>query len=397
MQWLGAALAFAITMLALSTIVTTTVETIHRIVGLREKGLRLMLGHFYDAVIAPHVDPGLAATANARDRFLDLMTANRAPIGEATLPIGAGGDAANPRDDANDRSFLNWIWGGRRLGSLSVEDFMARLGDSGFGDAIAKVQASGTNAFEVVLHDMAHKFESFGRDASEYFQARARLVSVLVAFVIGWQCYVNPLLLARTFLRDPDVTAKVIEAGPKFIQMSKDAEASLEARIKEEQRNDAAAASNQSPEKKEGASPAAPKGPSEDEKSLAFVKDGKRQAAEIIALGAPIGWTDARLKEAGFEYAWFGLVYPRRLPEALPTTAWLLLGGLLIGLGAPFWRDAVLSLTAFRDRAQAAAAQAQAIGQDPIALAAKRFLTASEARATIRIAATDNETDVPVG
>ena len=36
MEWLGAALAFAITMLALSTVVTTTVETIHRIVGLRE-------------------------------------------------------------------------------------------------------------------------------------------------------------------------------------------------------------------------------------------------------------------------------------------------------------------------------------------------------------------------
>jgi hypothetical protein len=41
MQGLDAALAFGITMLVLAMVVTTIVETLHRIFGLREKGLAL--------------------------------------------------------------------------------------------------------------------------------------------------------------------------------------------------------------------------------------------------------------------------------------------------------------------------------------------------------------------
>ena len=44
MRSLDAALAFAITMLVLAMVVTTLVETLHRIFGLREKGLALPSG-----------------------------------------------------------------------------------------------------------------------------------------------------------------------------------------------------------------------------------------------------------------------------------------------------------------------------------------------------------------
>jgi len=363
MNWLTAALAFAITMLALSTVVTTTVETIHRILGLREDGLRSMLQHLYDAAIAPHVDRAFPNGGPDRDEFLQCMTTNRAPAGDAGLPA-----AAAPRLDAtDDRRFLSWIWGGRRLGSLSVDDFMARLGASRFGDAVAQLETDvGPTAVDAVVQDIAHKFESFGRDASEYFQARARLVSVLVAMVIAWQCYVNPLLLAQTFLGDPKVTAKVIDMSEQYVAASK---------APDQQRTPEAGRDQRSA--------------TDDAKHIPEKID------ELLRLGVPIGWTAERLS-SNFQYGPLWVVYPVSR-QALPTIAWLLLGGLLIGLGSPFWRDAVLSLTAFRDRSQKAADAAKAIGRDPLVLAAERFVTASQARGATQTASRDDETDVAVG
>ncbi|OWK21644.1 hypothetical protein AJ88_18185 [Mesorhizobium amorphae CCBAU 01583] len=53
MQWLTALLAFATTMLMFAIVVSTLVEMIHRIFGLRAKGMQLMLGNLYSRVILP--------------------------------------------------------------------------------------------------------------------------------------------------------------------------------------------------------------------------------------------------------------------------------------------------------------------------------------------------------
>ena len=55
MQLIEAALAFAITMLALSLVVSSFVEIIHRICSMREAGLKYMLGQMFDQVIAKYL------------------------------------------------------------------------------------------------------------------------------------------------------------------------------------------------------------------------------------------------------------------------------------------------------------------------------------------------------
>src|SRR5262249_2943485 len=57
MPLIEAALAFAITMLALSLIVSSFVEIIHRALKLREKGLKYMLEQLFDQVLAKYVEP----------------------------------------------------------------------------------------------------------------------------------------------------------------------------------------------------------------------------------------------------------------------------------------------------------------------------------------------------
>jgi hypothetical protein len=85
----------------------------------------------------------------------------------------------------------------------------------------------------------------------------------------------------------------------------------------------------------------------------------------------------------------------------VPTIAWLVLGGLLVGLGGPFWRDVVLSLTNLRgdaSRSDRAAADATGAGADRIGAATERFLTASRARAVVTgDAATRVDLDAAVG
>ena len=84
MQALDAALAFAITMLILAMVVTTLVETLHRLFGLREKGLAILLGNFYDRVLFSRSGGVLRGTDDRR-AFIEMMTINR----------GAGGQGAD--------------------------------------------------------------------------------------------------------------------------------------------------------------------------------------------------------------------------------------------------------------------------------------------------------------
>jgi hypothetical protein len=86
MQSLDAALAFGITMLILAMVVTTLVETLHRLVGLREKGLALLLANFYDRVLVAR-GAGRSVDSEERRAFIDLMTANRGPVGTARIGL----------------------------------------------------------------------------------------------------------------------------------------------------------------------------------------------------------------------------------------------------------------------------------------------------------------------
>ena len=56
MQLIEAALAFAITMLALSLVVSSFVEIIHRIFSMREEGLKHVLRQMFDQVLEKEAD-----------------------------------------------------------------------------------------------------------------------------------------------------------------------------------------------------------------------------------------------------------------------------------------------------------------------------------------------------
>jgi hypothetical protein len=215
---------------------------------------------------------------------------------------------------SEDRKFLNWIWSGRRLGSLSLMAFMERLGGSEYGaQLVTQASTAGDKGIEWVLKDVAQKFDAFGAEASEYFESRARLLSVIVGFVLAFAVNVNAFALFETFMKRPDVTQAVIARGESVTKSYDD----LQKRV------DALNASAET----------AP-----TEEARASVQKAADEAAAAVdslrTAGVPIGWNAQSVAEF-------------RRSTALSLIG-LLLGGLLIGLGGPFWYKAVQSLTGVR-------------------------------------------------
>ena len=327
MLWLNAALAFSITMFILSTVTSVFVETIHRILGMRVKGLRLMLGHFFDRVISQYyTETDSNKLATIKTDFLDYMTVNRAPSGTAYK----GNISRTDNDTSHDEGVWNWLWKGRRLDQLDVNGFCARLGASEFGD---RIRANNVDATQAILKDVAEKFDAFGDEASVFFQRRARLFSVGVAIVVAWVMFVNPHQLITTYLQAPEITNKVIEMQEGAAKDDVDDKRKALAIAEVANNQDALDAASKA------------------WKEAIAVANSK--LTTLQQAGVPIGWNEERLAAAGFKNATFLGFVPMSVPaewtdRSRATILWLIIGGLLVGLGGPFWHDIVSSLTSIR-------------------------------------------------
>jgi len=382
MQILEAALAFAITMLVLSLTCSSFVEIIHRVFAMREAGLKYLLGQVFDQVLKKYVEPGIKTAvdadanvaaaaknaqvqellASARTAFVARMSANRAPMGvtpKATPTDPAAQVANNP-----PRAF--GLWGGRDLSSMTPAEFMERLGSIDIGDAIkrantamnqaaAEAGQAAAGAADAVLKDIAQKFDAFGKEAGTYFEGRARLLSVCVAIALAFAIRVDAVELFNTYLRDPNARNKVIEqtqAVTAQYQAATQAAAALD---------------------KANLDADAKKQVEALQKDLKATIDGTRTTVKQYSdIGLPIGWS----KENATLNPWAptctskdGIVRvveskddcKTSTGEVAGTVGWwaafklfcsLLLGGLLIGLGGPFWYDAVTGLTNIRSIAK---------------------------------------------
>jgi hypothetical protein len=312
MLYLNAALAFAVTMLIMAIVTSIVVETIHRLVGMREDGLQRMIGHLYDRVLVPLFQKktkSFKPTPEDRQNFIDLMTVNRAPSNsdESQTENAAATDAKH--------GFLSrWLWDGRRISELSVEDFMSRLATS---DYEQRLPLTGTTP-DPVLQDVEFKYGQFGVEASTYFGRRARLLSVLGAIAVAFAFHVHPANLWSTYTADPATAEKVIALYDEALkQLDTPGEAQANADIVE------------------------------------AIKSAKQNIAKQLG----------QLSSAGVSMGWPGGKFDLNAGE--PSYAkifWLLFGGVLIGLGAPFWTDTFKSLmsirsifsTSGRDQAQGA-------------------------------------------
>ena len=150
----------------------------------------------------------------------------------------------------------------------------------------AEAGAAAADAVNVVLKDVAQKFEAFGKEASVYFEGRARLLSVAVAIALAFLAHVDAVDLFRTYLRDPNARAKVIEQSEAVTAQHKAAAEAAKAL--------------------KAIDPNATLTPEEVKKQIETLKNDWKEAIakanstvkQYADLGVPLGWTDERIERA---------------------------------------------------------------------------------------------------
>lgn len=75
---------------------------------------------------------------------------------------------------------------------------------------------------EVVIKDLAQKFENIGESAREYYARRAAMVSMVVAIIFAFVANIDAIRLFQTFVKDQQLTAGIIarseEAQSAFVE-----------------------------------------------------------------------------------------------------------------------------------------------------------------------------------
>lgn len=189
MKWLQAALAFSLIMLVLATVVTLILETAYRALLTREKGFRIMMARLFDEVLKPRVAHLLRGVtlAQARQHFLDTVTRNQA-YGEEFNRV---------------RGFIQ----PNQLASMTMMEFADRLADTAVGKAIAR---GGSEFVDNAINDLAQKFERFGAASSQRFQDHARFWCVLTSILLAFVANVDAVRVFQELLNDGQLTSGII-------------------------------------------------------------------------------------------------------------------------------------------------------------------------------------------
>lgn len=323
MAWLEASLAFIITMMILSTIASMAVETIHRILRLREKGLKQTLDALFEKVIWPKL-------AHTLDPLIHTQTGDREALKERwrqnLIAAMTGNQIVDIRADLQQSSSL-WSRLKRLIGivigklindksrrEISTLEMVERLAETEVGRHISqRALLLGEQASErfktTIVVGISDKFESFSEETLDLFSRRAKLLSVVIGFVLAFGLNVNAPDLFKSYLRDPVVRNMVIAQGEAVAEKFKAAEADMQQSLTTEASlEDARAAVD---------------------KIAASITDLKAQSIPISPNKNLL--FDGKTNTKTELFVWFLSVS---------------LGGFLIGLGGPFWFDSFRKVSA---------------------------------------------------
>jgi hypothetical protein len=309
MEWLEAALAFAVVMMALSTVVTAILELIHRVFNLREAGLRRIMEIVYGNFVQPRLVELTGKAHAGQSSFVDHMTnARYRPGNEASNWI---------------QKVLHSSLNTKQLNHLTTLEFIERLAETPEGRMLwEKSKQRGEAYLEIFLKDLASKYEDVGESAREYFMRRSRAVTMAISVALTLFVNINAVTLFDTLVTNKDLRDSWIKEGEQVAAQLNERQAELDRLLKQTQTE--------------------PDG----EKQLMAITQNIEQIRNMVHAqsdkGIPIGWKFAPWKSTTWEDT--GILAGLWL-----RFKWLigvLLAGLLIGLGGPFWFDTFKKLSA---------------------------------------------------
>ncbi|UCD81500.1 MAG: hypothetical protein JSW26_08790, partial [Desulfobacterales bacterium] len=361
MQLLDAAIAFALTIAGLATVVSIVIEIIHRVLSLRSKGLRAMLEQHFDDVIVPviekHVEKAIKGTdrqiedelKRLRNDLIDNMTGNPLVILQNLSWL--------PKRAVNALS---------RYNEVTALDFIKRLPET---EVFKYIKLRGNMTVDARLKKFDQKYEEYEKAISNYFKRRAQLLSFVVGIALAIGINIHGIRLFERYLTDPELTATVIA-------QTENIESAMES-MQKRQTSDSKA----------------------DQENIAEIKTALGQYQELMgnfmSLGLPIGWDfypNCPLDQNPENLKYFDSQCKTAMSSPTKSTAdskshstliniiktglrdpwgflkWLFvvaITGTLIGLGGPFWFDVARKLSDVRRKFRNGSGPAEAGKPEP--------------------------------
>ena len=354
MPLLDAALAFALTILVLATIATVLVQVLQDVLRIRARTLRRLLRRYYEEDIKEVLGEEAKKVAEVSEekikQFVKVMTENH-----ATGKIGGkvSGYLTTPS-----------------LTKLNRDEFIKRLRNSEWGSKFEK-EFGGKR--EEIYKWLAARYDVAMAGASDLFTRKSRWFSIVIGIAIAFFFNVDSLRLLNTYLNNDEARNQVIArqevilgqyeaivAGDRNQRTSpgqSDRESSASpGEVSNPGKNDTSSAGT---EDKNGA---ADKTRADIEKS---VKELRKIVGTLQQPKLPIGWdlfpncpvssTDVRCTnywqaactgdqgtlECREDVAKISNVVALSGGLFLTWLIGVLMTGLLVGMGAPFWYDVV--------------------------------------------------------
>lgn len=333
MVWLEAAAAFCVVMIVLSSLITVIVETINKLTGAREKGLANLI-----IAIRKELE-GYQYWAKQHEQTSYKLDEDEDTFLHRILSVNTTNIFAKVQGNWFSKCFARIRKTLRRghLAHLSTDDFLRKLARTQLGQKLFSHSVTADNStdqankdkvdteFKVVVNRIAERYEDLGQQISEDFKQRASLKSIVIAVVVALVMNINVFTIFDQLVHNTQLRSVWIDIG------------------------------NQMPEPSDQQT-------SGDSTEVTLLS--QQAAAQMQLLsdnGIPMGWigfcetptpnainnenwcqqmkaktnTKTEHKEYLLYYAYYisiGLIQ-------------LLISGVLIGLGGPFWFDAFKKLT----------------------------------------------------
>jgi hypothetical protein len=380
-----ALLAFAVTMLALATVVTTFLEVATRFIGSRFRVFTQMLRLVFEREIQPILERSVPArgAANGGDIAAFLERQWQTFHNEITCsPLEPHKD---PSRVSKLSGWMRWL-GAARSEELTTEEFVRRLARSEVGKTIYGEAAT---QIDQVVERITTRYEEMAAAAREYFKNSSVVVSLVIGIVFALVYNIDATRIFQFYLANPEVAASMADQAEATLKQFDVARARLaEAQAALTPPPVPAAATAPAPDAQ--ADDAKKQAQAQIEQARLALEASRTRVAAFQSQGLPIGFNQfphcVLFKQANDAVPLCETQKPTTADKAMKLSvtdlvAWSHLGhlllwlviavgtGALIGLGGPFWYDAVVGLMRATQTLRGRAEPAQSAAGTPGAAA----------------------------
>jgi hypothetical protein len=409
MQLLDATLAFALTMAALATVVTVIMEACLRIARMRKKNfievMKLLNKELGKGTLGMDDDERweffVRVVENPAEPTIEKLKAEWKDLPlEERLAFFGRDKAAKTGGTQRIFNFILQLFGDKKRTGLyenvSLEYMLRCLSET---ESVKKASREESETLKVEFNRIARKYEEFSSSVSASFKHHAQAWSIGIGIILAMVANIDGLRIFEAYRVDPSLATAVIKHQEEFTQNHQEAQktikkfneiqAKVEAVKKELDQAEAAKDESKINLKKQALAEA--KAALEEQMAIKNIQQtaqrAQQQLADLVALGVPLGWklypgcpyggtaeewgmsspkckaipAGKRKKIVNFD-GFDARVANTALNDLAGFALWLLvvvMTGVLIGLGAPFWFDVAKRLAQIRKGLQSATASTE--------------------------------------